>query len=71
MNYSVDERRAMCGPIVTPEGRGYACGARNRFATVMYHESGLQAEYAWETIERLRRWEAVPYALTEAGRAVL
>ena len=54
--YTIHERRALCGPIETNEGRGTVGGAANRFATVLY-KNGTQAEYAWETIERLRGWQ--------------
>ena len=53
MDMTIAERRALCGPLFTREGEGYACGAQNRYATVQYKD-GTEAEYAWETIARLR-----------------
>ena len=54
--FSIDEKRALCGDILTYEGRGIVSGARNRFATVHY-DNGTSAEYAWSTIEHLRGWQ--------------
>lgn len=51
--YTKEEKRALCGPIVTREGEGIVGGAADRFATVLF-PNGTQAEYAWETVERLK-----------------
>ena len=53
VGFTEHEKRALCGPINTPEGQGYACGAKNRFATVQYPD-GTEAEYSWGAIDRLR-----------------
>lgn len=52
-DYTIHEKRALCGPIETAEGRGVVAGASLRFAKVLY-PNGTEAEYAWPTIERLR-----------------
>jgi hypothetical protein len=52
-DYTLTERRALCGPIETAEGRGVVAGATLRFAKVLY-PNGTEAEYAWPTIARLR-----------------
>jgi len=53
VGFTEAEKRRLCGPIVTEEGAGYVCGAKNRFATVQYPD-GTEDEYAWGTIDRLR-----------------
>ena len=54
--FSIDEKRALCGRITTYEGDGVVAGVRNRFATVLF-DDGTSAEYAWSTIEHLRGWQ--------------
>ena len=51
---TLNERRALCGSIELAGGRANVGGARNRFASVVYYATGMEEEYAWETIERLR-----------------
>jgi hypothetical protein len=53
MDMTIAERRALCGSIETREGTGVVAGASLRFAKVLF-DNGTEAEYAWETIERLR-----------------
>jgi hypothetical protein len=53
-DYSIDQRRDMCGHIRFRDGgTGYVFGAHNPYAWVEQHEGGT-AEYAWSTIERIR-----------------
>lgn len=53
-DYSIDQRREMCGHIRFRDGdTGYVFGAALPFAKVEQYGGGT-AEYAWSTIERIR-----------------
>jgi hypothetical protein len=54
---TIDEKRALCGPIELEGGRAHVGGAQNRWASVVYYGTCAEEEYAWETIERLRGWQ--------------
>lgn len=69
--FTTTDKRSLCGPIVTTEGRGYVCGAQHRFATVQY-DDGTTAEYAWSTIVRIRQRQTPdPDALAHAPWAAM
>lgn len=52
--YSIDDKREMCGHIRFKDGStGYVMGASRRFALVQHWRGGVD-EYAWSTIERIR-----------------
>ena len=47
-------RRELCQAEVTLDGqKAVIVGARNRFATVRQHPSGLTAEWSWEAVARV------------------
>jgi hypothetical protein len=53
-DYSIDQRRDMCGHIRFRDGStGYVFGATLPFAKVEHYRGGT-AEYAWSTIEHIR-----------------
>ncbi|UXO93905.1 hypothetical protein Pan2_86 [Pseudanabaena phage Pan2] len=46
---------ALCGPIVLPNGRaGIITGWNRNFALFVDGETGMEEEYAWQTVQRFR-----------------
>ena len=53
-DWTIDEKRALCGRLWVEGREGYVGGAKGAFALVRWFSDGSVTEYSWDAVERIK-----------------